>query len=215
MSRILVLAAHPDDETLGCGATLAKLSLEGHHIRLLTFTDGVGARNNHSASRSRQLDKLCDILGIEDYICGTFPDNRLDTAPLLEVCKFIEKSVDFTPDIIFTHHPNCLNIDHSIVSRATLTSFRPQDGVHQEIYSYYVPSSTDYNPLSNFSGNTYFDVGTFVDKKLNALKECYDEEMRPYPHARSYENVINLMRVWGSEVGIPYAEKFQLLRKII
>jgi len=215
MSDILVLAAHPDDETLGCGATLAKLSQEGHKINLITFTDGVGARNNSSSGRSKQLDRVCDILGIAHYSCGAFPDNKMDTVSMLEVCKFIESNVNFTPNIIFTHHPGCLNIDHSIVSRATLTVFRPQYGRHQEIYSYYVPSSTDYNPLANFNGNVYFDVNKTMDKKIQVLKECYEEELRNFPHTRSIENIINLMQVWGAEVGLAYAEKFQLLRKIL
>lgn len=215
MNRILVLAAHPDDETLGCGSTIAKLSAEGNRISLITFTDGVGARQDGSVGRNDRLNGVCEDLGISSYHCGTFPDNKMDTVPMLEICKFIENNLDFSPDVIFTHHPGCLNIDHAIVSRATLTVFRPQNGKKQEIYSYYVPSSTDYNPLANFVGNTYFDVSGYVNQKMYALQNYYEEEMREYPHSRSCENIINLMRVWGSEVGLEYAEKFQLLRKII
>ncbi len=215
MKNILVLAAHPDDETLGCGATLAKLANEGHNIKLLTFTDGVGARESFAPGRNAKLDSVCNMLGISEYSCGSFPDNEMDTVSMLKVCKFIEKNTNFIPDIIFTHHPGCLNIDHSIVSRATLTVFRPQSGNSQEIYSYFVPSSTDYNPLTHFDGNVYIDVGSTAERKLETLSECYGEEMRDYPHTRSYQNIENLMKVWGSEVGLRYAEKFKLLRKII
>lgn len=211
--NVLVLAAHPDDETLGCGATMARLSAEGHSVQLLTFTDGVGARGEVD-NRNSKLDKCAEILGITGYNYGDFPDNRMDSIPLLDICKFIEGSVDFEPDAIFTHHPDCLNVDHSIVYKATVTVFRPQTGNNINIYSYYVPSSTDYNPLSNFVGNTYFDVAAYKDIKLKCLEECYGEEMRDYPHTRSYQNIENLMKTWGSEVGLEYAEKFQLIRSI-
>jgi len=212
--NILVLGAHPDDETLGCGATIARLSAEGHTINLLTFTDGISARG-HGGSRIYQLEKCCEILGIKSYKYGEFPDNQMDSVPLLDLCRFIEKNVEGAPDIIFTHHPSCLNIDHALVYKATITSFRPQGGEKNKIYSYYVPSSTDYNPLNTFLGNTYMDVKNYKDTKLKCLKECYDEEMRIFPHTRSYENIENLMKVWGAEVGLEYAEKFQLIREVM
>ena len=212
--NILVLAAHPDDETLGCGATMAKLSDEGHNIQLLTFTDGVSSRDT-DGNRNDVLGKVKNILGLSSYSYGDFPDNKMDSVPLLDVCKFIEDNVEVEPDIIFTHHRGCLNIDHQIVHRATLTSFRPQSGNNIKIYSYYVPSSTDYNPNNNFNGNVYFDVTKYWETKVDCLVRCYDEEMREYPHTRSYKNVENLMRVWGSEVGLEFAEKFELVREVL
>tara|TARA_R100000664_G_scaffold34158_1_gene54458 strand:+ start:8185 stop:8835 length:651 start_codon:yes stop_codon:yes gene_type:complete len=215
MSNVLVLAAHPDDETLGCGATIAKLSHEGHNVSLLTFTDGTGARGEGLGDRNKKLDAVSDILGISDYKAGNFPDNEMDSVSLLSVCKFIEQSVTKTPDIILTHHPGCLNIDHVTVYRATMTVFRPQNGTGIDIMSYFVPSSTDYNPVSNFAANTYIDVGNYVDKKIKVLEECYAEEMREEPHTRSIIGVINRMITDGSEVGLQYAEKFQTFRRII
>ena len=212
--NILVLAAHPDDETLGAGATIKKLSKQGHNVELLTFTDGVGARET-VGNRNEVLEKCSEILGINSYKYGSFPDNKMDSVPLLDVCKFIENSVEINPDVIFTHHKDCLNIDHQVVFKATLTVFRPQCGDQTKILSYYVPSSTDYNPLNNFNGNVYYDVDKYKDFKLKCLRECYGEEMREYPHVRSYENIENLMKVWGSEVGLKYAEKFKLIREVI
>jgi LmbE family N-acetylglucosaminyl deacetylase len=215
-SNILVLAAHPDDETLGCGATIAKLSEEGHNIHLMTFTDGVDSRDEKGAeNRNYKLKQISNILGINTFSHGDFPDNKIDTIPLLDLCKYLEHNCPFTPDLIFTHHPKCLNIDHELVYRATLIAFRPQFGYKQTILSYYVPSSTDYNPNSDFRGKIYFSVTkNHVNKKLKTLK-IYDEEMRDYPHSRSYENIQNLVKVWGSEVGLEYAEKFELVREII
>jgi LmbE family N-acetylglucosaminyl deacetylase len=213
--NILVLAAHPDDETLGCGATISRLASEGNKVHLITFTDGVSAREaNDFKNRNLKLEKVSEILGIQSYIAADFPDNQMDAVPLLDACKFIEKNLPFDPDMIFTHHPGCLNVDHSTVFRATLTVFRPQRGSSCDVLSYYVPSSTDYNPLSNFNGNVFYDVESFVDQKMKAL-EVYDEEMRAYPHSRSYDNVMNLMKTWGCEVGLRYAEKFQSIRRVV
>lgn len=214
-NKILVLAAHPDDETLGCGGTISKLSKEGNDIHLITFTDGVGSRFDSSKNRNLRIDKVSEVLGIQKFNFGNFPDNQMDSVSMLDVCKFIESNVDYQPDIIFTHFVGDLNIDHSIVAKSTLTVFRPQFGNKNKIYSYYIPSSTDYNPFTFFDGNTYIEVSQLeVSKKILALK-LYDEEMRKYPHARSYENVKNLMRVWGSEVGVEYSEKFKLVREIL
>ncbi len=213
--KILVLAAHPDDETLGCGGTLHSLSQQGCDIQLLTFTDGVGSRLDGDNNRNPTLALVSKVLGISKYYSANFPDNAMDSIPLLNLCKFIEDNVDFTPDIIFTHFSGDLNVDHQLVTKAALTAFRPQKGNKIKIYSYFVPSSTDYNPLSYFDGNTYFKLGEVdVSKKLEALK-LYDGEMRNFPHSRSYENVTNLMKVWGSEIGNNYCEKFKLIREIL
>ena len=217
--KVLVLAAHPDDETFGCGATINKLSKEGYIVELITFTDGVGSRQQDSKkkvkNRNLKLDKISKKLGIKKYTYGDFPDNALDSVALLELSRFIEKNTEGVYDMIFTHFAGDLNIDHQLVTKATLIAFRPQFGHITKIYSYYVPSATDYNPLSCFDGNSYFQLSKkHVDAKSQALL-IYDEEMRPLPHARSYENVENLMKVWGSEVGVKYAEKFKLIREVV
>jgi LmbE family N-acetylglucosaminyl deacetylase len=210
--NILVLAAHPDDEVLGCGATISKLSSLGNKVELITFTDGISSRIK--GDRTSDVEKSAKILGIRTFHTGLFPDNAMDSVSLLSLCRFIEKNIEYTPDVIFTHHGGCLNVDHKMVYNATMTVFRPQVGHKTSIYSYYVPSSTNYNPLNNFVGNTYFEVSDFVEIKMSCLREVYYSEMREYPHARSYENIRNLMKVWGSEVGLKYAEKYQLIRGI-
>jgi N-acetylglucosamine malate deacetylase 1 len=208
MKRVLVLAAHPDDETLGCGGTIYRLSKEGHEIQLITFTNGEGSRGETDKNRNIVLDKVSQLLGIQKYASADFPDNAMDSVPLLNLCKFIESEVDYTPDIIFTHHPEDLNVDHHQVAKATFTVFRPQSGAKHQLYSYFVPSSTDYNPTLIFSGSTYFKLTKDdLEAKQKTLR-IYKNEMREYPHTRSYQNVENLMRVWGSEVGTEFAEKF-------
>ena len=214
MKNILVLSAHPDDETLGCGGTLHRLHKEGHKIQLLTFTDGESSRGGNKKNRNLLLDKVSDILGINKYSFSNFPDNAMDSIPLLDLCKFIESEVQEFPDMIFTHFHNDLNIDHKLVAKATFTVFRPQYGKSYELYSYFIPSSTDFNPASSFNANTYFKLSkNDIDKKIEALK-VYENEMRKYPHSRSFTNLINLSKVWGSEVGTEFCEKFINLRII-
>jgi len=218
--KVLVLAAHPDDETLGCGATLRMLADQGHDILLITFTDGVSSRDDPEATnRNDRLTEVCHRLGIKHWASGDFPDNQMDTVPLLKLTKFIEDQMDKYdfehPEMVFTHHADCLNVDHALVYRATVTALRPQSGKKCTIYSYYVPSSTDYNPMLEFKGNSYFTMGVeSAQLKIDVLRELYGDEMREYPHSRSYENVMNLMKVWGSEVGALYAEKFVMIRDI-
>ncbi len=212
--KILVLAAHPDDETIGCGATIAKYNFEKKaDTFLITFTDGVGARNLNQKNRNLKLKKVSKILGIKKFKFGSFPDNQMDSIPLLEICRFIEKNVTYQPDIIFTHHQDCLNIDHSIVSRAALTVFRPQSTFSPEINCFRISSSTEYNPLNSFKGNLYVDVKKYYKKKLAAMK-IYSSELRKYPHPRNIKSILNTLKSDGSEVGLEFAEKFQTIRRV-
>lgn len=211
-SRVLVVAAHPDDEVLGAGGTIKKLSEAGSQVTLLILTDGHGSRE-HGKNRYQALDKSCEILGIQNVYTSNFPDNQMDSVPLLDVVKFIESKVDFNPDLIFTHHPNCLNIDHSIAFKATTTAFRPQYGHPQNLYSFYIPSSTEWNPLANFNPNTFIDISEQQEDKRNALN-CYEDELKSYPHARSIKAIDNLCRHWGNQVGLEFAEAFVLQRSI-
>ena len=213
--KILVLAAHPDDETLGCGGTIHRLSKEGYEVNLLTFTDGESSRGTKGLNRNEKLDGVATILGISNHSSANFPDNAMDSILFIDLCKFIEDNVNYVPDIILTHHYEDLNIDHHLVAKATFTVFRPQRGDSQRIFSYFVPSSTDYNPISIFAGNTYFRLSESDVKAKQSALRLYHKEMRKYPHTRSYRNIENLIRVWGSEVGTEYAEKFISIREIL
>ena len=214
-SDILVLAAHPDDETLGMGGTIHKLARKGVNVHLLTFTDGESARREKRINRRAKLSDVVDVLGIAKYVSLNFDDNAMDSVPLLEICCAIEDNLQFFEvgfTVVFTHHAECLNIDHKILHQAALTVFRPFKKT--TILSYYVPSSSDYS-------TTITHPNFFVpldEEDLQAKMDAaslYNSEMRDSPHSRSYANLIYRAQMNGSIVGEKYAEGFRFERGVI
>lgn len=221
---ILVVAAHPDDEVLGCGATIAKLSPEREtHIAILG--EGVTSRYADRAQSTPALEKLCEdgravaaVLGARSVIFEGLPDNRFDQLPLLDVIKKVEALVDrFRPQTIFTHHSGDLNVDHAITFRAVMTATRPMsDCPVEEIYAFEVGSSTEwafqrFEPA--FRPNTFIDVSGTIATKLKAMA-LYESEVRSFPHPRSAEALEIQARRWGVAVGLEHAEAFELVRAI-
>lgn len=220
--RVLVIVAHTDDETLGAGGVLARHSASGDRVFGYSLTDGVGARDPEGAeaarSRAEAARKAASILGFEWLDPGDFPDNALDSVPLLSIVKQLEavkRLVD--PGIVYTHSPADLNIDHTIVARAVLTAFRPQPGeTWRELRAIEVPSATDYGHrgvTGTFQPNLYVDVTDTWPRKREALA-CYAAEMRDAPHSRSIEGVETLARLRGNQVGLQMAEAFEVIRRI-
>jgi LmbE family N-acetylglucosaminyl deacetylase len=219
---VLIVVAHPDDETLGCGGTIARHVRNGDKVYVVSMTDGVGARGIKDSTeikrRAQASINASNILGLEWLECGTFPDNAMDTVRLLDVAKVIERAKTLTkPTIVYTHSSADLNIDHRIVSEATLTAFRPEPNeVWEEIRTFEVASATDYGHKSvtgEFVPNLYIDVTETWETKMAALNE-YRMELRKSPHTRSFEGLENLARYRGNQVGLLYAEAFELIRRV-
>lgn len=220
MRNILVVAAHGDDEVLGCGGTMARHAAEGDGVHVLILADGISSRGglNGLEERNQASVEAAKILGAEPPILLGLPDNRLDTMPLLDIIQKIEPVVrDINPDIVYTHHGGDMNVDHIVTHRAVLTACRPLPGAHfTAIYGFEVLSSTEW--ASPDQGRGFFpvhhvDISDFLDRKMKAL-ECYHAEMRPFPHARSYESVRALATVRGAQNGVIAAESFTLLRSV-
>ncbi|RKY38560.1 MAG: PIG-L family deacetylase [Candidatus Omnitrophota bacterium] len=219
---ILVIAAHPDDEVLGCGGTIARLIKEGFEVYTLILGEGITSRDD-MRDRKRREEEITElkgeakeankILGVKEVFFYDFPDNRFDTVPFLDIVKVVEKVKNsINPEIIFTHYEMDLNVDHQITYRAVITATRPlKEESVKEIYSFEIPSSTEWRYPLNFSPDVFFDISTTIDIKIKAL-EKYKTELKKYPHPRSLEGVKLIAKNWGIKVGLEYAEAFKVVR---
>ena len=219
----LIVVAHRDDEILGCGATIAKLIDDNYKVYAISMTNGVSSRVKSSKKeierRYKNSLKASKIIGFNwlNKISGNFADNAMDSEPLLNIVKVIERAKKIAkPEIVITHYPNDLNIDHQIVSSATLTAFRPKTNqTCKKIISFEVPSSTDFAIYKKkiFKPNYFVDIQKFWNKKKLAL-DAYRDEMLKYPNSRSVKGLKNLAHYRGNQVGLNMAEAFQILRVI-
>ena len=226
MKKILIFAAHPDDELLGCGATILKFKKNGFKIKTFFFGDGESSRKKNKKTidesvvkREKQALEVSKKAGFEKPAFQRLPDNKLDNVPLLEIVKFIEKQIKLNrPEIVFTHFENDLNIDHQIIYKAVMTATRPLSKTFvKKIYSFEIPSSTDFalssNPKKIFNPNFFVDVEKTILKKLQLLK-IYKNEIKKWPHPRSLKSIKNLSMLRGSQIGRKYAEAFILVREL-
>jgi LmbE family N-acetylglucosaminyl deacetylase len=220
--RALVVAAHSDDEALGCGGTMARLAALGWDVGVVFMTNGVGSRveaNFHQIQQRRQAAELA-VLTLGAHICQHFdyPDNAMDSLPLLPICQELEAvGREFDPDVVLTHSSADLNVDHRIVHMASLTAFRPLPGSRVAgIFCFEVPSSTGWGSASGggFQPTLYVDVTLTFERKLEALR-CYDAEMRAAPHPRSATVMESLAQWRGGLAGLERAEAFEVQRIIV
>lgn len=218
---VLVVAAHADDEVLGCGATIMRHVAEGDIVYAVFMADGVssriGSNNKDLATRNEQAENARAILGIKKNFYMGFPDNRMDTIPLIEIVQQLEKIIDrLQPNIVYTHHHGDLNVDHRITHQAVLTACRPiPDSSLQAIYTFEVASSTDWANQNNssFIPCHFINIEKYLERKIAAL-DAYSLEMRPVPHSRSIEHIVYLSHHRGHTVGLVAAEAFMIVRTI-
>lgn len=226
MERILVVAAHPDDEILGCGGTIKKLINEGNIAYSLILSDGVTSRfvevneetEKQITERHKESLMASKKIGYHKTFFSSFPDNKFDSVPLLEITKTIEKYLEIIePTIIFTHHNGDLNIDHRKVFEAVITASRPvKKCTVKEIYCFETLSSTEWNfsKHNDFTPNYFVNVEKTFKDKIEAIK-CYTSELREYPHPRSVKALEVAAKKWGTVVGYNFVEAFELVRKIV
>lgn len=222
--KILIVAAHPDDEVLGCFGTVARFIKEGYEAYTLILGEGKTARDDKRVTENKkdelellntEIVSANDTIGIKKVFVESFPDNRFDSVDLLDIIKVILKVKDeVKPDIIFTHYEHDLNIDHQITYKAVITATRPmEDECVKEIYSFEILSSTEWNYPLSFSPDTFFDISDTLDLKVKAMKE-YNSELCQYPHPRSLEGIELNAKYQGMRVGKKYVEAFKSVRVI-
>tara|TARA_Y100000780_G_scaffold222038_1_gene230833 strand:+ start:751 stop:1461 length:711 start_codon:yes stop_codon:yes gene_type:complete len=232
--NILVIIAHPDDEVLGMGGTILKHAKNADKVTVAYMTTGITSRrsSNYQSISSYQTNKKqksimknqieelrkdakksCKLLKVKKTIFFDFPDNELDTVPLLKIIKSIENIIkEIKPDRIYTSHYGDLNIDHRIVFEATLTACRPVKFPVKEIMCFEILSSTDWAFSYEFKPNYFINIKNELDYKIKAM-QVYKNEIREFPHPRSIENIKNSAHKWGTVSGLKSAEAFQLIRK--
>lgn len=228
MSTVLVVVAHPDDEVLGCGGTIARYARDGHAVHVLVLADGVGARYATSASdaarapeRARRTDALhraAGILGVSGVEVADFPDNAMDTVPILHVAQRIEQTIaGLSPQVVLTHHAGDVNQDHRQTHDAVVAACRPQRGhpVHT-LLTFEVASSTEWQLPGTrvpFEPSWFVDTTDTLELQLTAL-EAYAEELREWPHPRSVRGLRARAEWRGATVGCAAAEAFMVGRHI-
>jgi LmbE family N-acetylglucosaminyl deacetylase len=228
MVKVLIVSAHPDDEVLGCGGTIARHADAGDQVQVLIMAEGATSRQLHRdrVQASEELSALEEAAKTAGKILGAvgvelldLPDNRLDSLDRLDLIKQTENRIGcYQPEVIYVHHAGDVNVDHRRLHEAVTTACRPTPGQQvRRILSYEVASSSEWQlPGSGpaFTPNWFVDISGQWDRKREALL-AYASEMRAWPHARSLEALEHLARWRGAQVGVEAAEAFFLLRQVI
>ena len=225
---VLVVAAHPDDEVLGCGGTIARHADAGDQVQVLIVAEGATSRQQHRdrVQATGELSALAQaaqqvgvILGAQGVELLNFPDNRLDSLDRLDLIKQIEERIArHQPQVVYVHHVGDVNIDHRRLHESVVTACRPTPGQPvRRLLSFEVASSTEWQPPGSapaFQPNWFVDISAQWIRKRESL-EAYASEMRAWPHARSIQAVDHLVRWRGAQVGVEAAEAFCLLRQLV
>lgn len=213
--RVLVIAAHPDDELLGIGGTILKHTLKGDPVRAVIMCEGESLRYAKDVGQSRATEEAAAILGIEKVYSFGFPDQKLDTYTLTDLITPLEKvSKEFYPNTIYCQSACDANRDHKILFEAASIAFRPIDEWIEEFYTFYTTSSTEWGYPRNFVPDTWIDITDVLETKIRAF-ECYTSEAREYPHPRSSLALENQAHFWGNQCCMDSAEVLMTIRRTI
>lgn len=215
MSNILVIAAHPDDELLGCGGTIALHTQKGDNVTVVIACEGESLRyGTQGVGQTNNIYAAAEVLGVKDVRLLGFPDQRLDTFTLTEIISPIEKIVEeVTPEIVYCQYGGDINRDHQILFEATSVAVRPVEKFISGIYTFYTVSSTEWGYPRSFTPDTWVDISDTLEKKLEAFS-CYESEVREFPHPRSIKTLEYNAYSFGSQCCVEAAETFMTIRRI-
>ena len=219
--KVMAVAAHPDDEVLGVGGTLAGHAARGDEVKVVIVSEGGSSRYDHGQQTllAKNAGEAQVVLGVRHLQLLGLPDQKLDAMPLIEVVRAIEATVaDFAPDVVYTHHFGDLNRDHRVVCEATMVACRPVGETYpRHVYLFETPSSSEWGwnePGMQFLPNHFVDVSAHLETKLLAMA-CYPSEVRVPPHPRAIESLRTRAAFWGQVVSRPFAEPFVLVRELV
>lgn len=219
-TRVVVLGAHPDDEILGAGGTLARHVMAGEEVHAIVVADGASSRASDEMKVALEKDaaRAAETIGFTSIRLESLPDQRLDTVAFVDLTQIIESILDdIQPHVVYTHFPGDVNVDHGLVARATWTACRPYARPQLRRFAVFeTPSSTEWAwPVndSSLQPNLFVDITETLDTKIAAM-ECYQSELREYPHPRSSRSLRERAAYWGSHVGRRAVEPFRILRDV-
>jgi LmbE family N-acetylglucosaminyl deacetylase len=219
---VLCVVAHPDDEVIGVGGTLARHAADGDDVHICILSDGVTSRYDDTDAADGEIEqrrqrarRAADTLGATVSLHG-FPDNSFDTVPLLDIVQTIEAEIsDQDPDVVYTHHYGDLNVDHELTCRATITATRPlADSNIDRVLAFETLSASEWSvpsPDNPFQPTSFVTISDQLATKTDTLS-MYETELREPPHPRAVDTIRKNAEVWGSKAGVPAAEPFELLR---
>jgi len=217
MSRsVLVIAAHPDDEVLGCGGTVALHARAGDEVTAVIACEGESLRYGPGGvGQSEHSRRAAEMLGLKESRRLGFPDQRLDTLTLLDLIAPLERAVrEVRPAVVYCQFGGDANRDHELLFRAALVATRPLELFIEAVYAFDTASSTEWGYPRSFVPDTWVDISTTLEQKLCAMA-CYESEVRPYPHPRSLEALRHRAQAWGNQCCMEAAEVFMTVRRTL
>ena len=214
--RVLAIVAHPDDEVLGCGGALALHVDAGDSVAVVIACEGESLRYGAGAvNQSEHIREAAKVLGIDHVLPLSFADQRLDTLSLVEVITPLEEAVErFRPHIVYCQYGGDINRDHYVLFQAALVATRPVLAGLGTVFAFETASSTEWAYPRTFIPDTWIDISTTLERKLQAMA-CYRSEVREYPHPRSLEALRHRAAYWGNQVSLPAAEVFMTVRRVL
>ena len=212
---ILIIAAHPDDELLGVGGTAALHARAGARVPSVIVCEGESLRYGDRVVEMEEHSRAAAAaLGVEDVRFLRFPDQKLDTFTLTDVITPIEQVVrEVRPRIVYAQNGSDINRDHELLFKAILVATRPTEDFIEAVYTYDTASSTEWAYPRAFAPDTWVDISSTLDQKIAAM-ECYESELRDYPHPRSPKALRMKAHAWGNQCCLDAAEVFTTVRRI-
>jgi len=214
--NVLVVAAHPDDEVLGCGGTIARHVRAGHSVTVvIVCSNAPDRRGPYGTYDQEQPRAAVESLGVSDLRQLAFADQSLDTIRLTDlVGRLTAICRQVRPGVVYSHHGRDVNRDHQVVSEATLVATRPTESCIRAVYAFDTASSTEWGYPRTFVADTWIDIEPTLPLKLEAMT-CYRSELRDWPHPRSRDALAHRARATGSQVCLGAAEAFMTIRRIV
>jgi len=215
-TRVLVIAAHPDDEVLGCGGAIALHRDQGHDVTVLIATRGRSAEDSQSGQpQFTYTAAAMKVLDVADFRFLGFPDQRMDTFGLTDIITPLENVVrEVRPQVVYCQYGGDINHDHNVLFRAALVALRPQEEYLRTILTFDTASSTEWAYPRTFVPDTWLDITTGLERKIAAM-DCYEPELRPFPHPRSCEALRHRAAAFGSMCCMNAAEIFMTVRRVV